>query len=125
MWNPGVLLPPLTPEGLRHPHRSIARNPRIAEVLFQTHYIEKYGTGTLMMIRETAAHALPEPDFDQRGSEFATVIWRDWLTEQTIARLDLNERQRTAIIHVKKMGALPTPSFNSFPAHPIAHPSVI
>lgn len=29
------------------------------------------------MIRESVAHALPEPDFAQRGGEFVTTVWRD------------------------------------------------
>ena len=93
VWNPGVLLPPLTPERPEHPHRSVTRNPRIAEVLFLARYIGKCGRGTLMMVREAAAHALPEPDFEHSGGEFAAVLWRGWLTEQTIAKLNLNERQ--------------------------------
>ncbi|MFZ0829483.1 MAG: ATP-binding protein [Verrucomicrobiia bacterium] len=116
VWNPGVLTPPLTPERLRHPHRSITRNPRIAEALFLTRYIEKFGTGTLMMIRETIAHALPEPDFEQRGGEFATVVWRDWLTEQTLARLNLNERQRDAIFHVKTNGRITNAEYRKLAA---------
>jgi ATP-dependent DNA helicase RecG len=106
VWNPGVLTPPLTPEGLRHPHRSITRNPRIAETLFLARYIEKYGTGTLMMIRETAAHALPEPDFEQRGGEFVITVWRDWLTEQLLAGLKLNRRQQDVISHLKVSGRI-------------------
>jgi predicted HTH transcriptional regulator len=101
IWNPGVLPPPLTPEGLRQPHRSIAHNPRIAEALFLARYIEKYGTGTLMMIRESAAHALPEPDFEQRGGEFVTTVWRDWLTASVLSRLNLNERQLKALTYLK------------------------
>jgi predicted HTH transcriptional regulator len=97
IWNPGLLPPPLTPERLRHPHRSIAHNPRIAEALFLTRYIEKYGTGILMMIRESASHALPEPDFEQRGGEFVTTVWRDWLTAAVLGGLGLNERQLKAL----------------------------
>jgi len=93
VWNPGTLSAPLTTESLRHPHGSIARNHRICEALFLASYIEKYGTGTLMMIRESLAHELPEPDFVQRGGEFTTVIWRDWLTDKVLAELALNERQ--------------------------------
>ena len=63
VWNPGVLPAPLTTESLRQPHGSIARNPRLCEALFLARYIEKYGTGTLLMIRESLAHNLPEPDF--------------------------------------------------------------
>jgi ATP-dependent DNA helicase RecG len=102
--NPGHLLPPLTPESLRGPHPSVLRNPRIAEALFLARYIEKYGTGTLMMIRESREHALPEPGFQQQASEFATTVWRDWLTEEVMARLGLNERQRQAVSLVQKHG---------------------
>jgi len=101
VWNPGRLTPPLTPESLRHPHGSIARNPRICEALFLARYIEKYGTGTLMMIRESLAHALPEPDFVQRGGEFTSMVWRDWLTDKVIESLALNDRQRQAVLIAK------------------------
>jgi predicted HTH transcriptional regulator len=79
VWNPGTLLAPLTPESLRRAHGSIARNPRVCEALFLARYIEKFGTGTLMMIRESLAHALPEPDFAQRGDEFTIALWREWV----------------------------------------------
>ena len=111
VWNPGVLTPPLTPERLRHPHNSITRNPRIAEALFLARYIEKYGTGTLMMIRETAAHALPEPDFEQRGGEFVITVWRDWLTDKLLAGLNLNQRQRNTISHLKVSGRIGNPDY--------------
>jgi hypothetical protein len=35
VWNPGQLPPPLTPERLRHPHSSIARNHRITNADYQ------------------------------------------------------------------------------------------
>jgi predicted HTH transcriptional regulator len=101
VWNPGTLSAPLTTESLRHPHGSIARNHRLCEALFLASYIEKYGTGTLMMIRECIAHELPEPDFVQRGGEFTTVIWRNWLTDQVLAGYGLNDRQLQAIVYLK------------------------
>ncbi len=104
VWNPGVLPPPLTPERLREPHGSVPRNARICEALFLARYIEKYGTGTLMMIRESVEHSLPEPDFEQRAGEFTVTIWRDWLTEQVVAALGLNERQARAVVHLKVVG---------------------
>jgi len=106
VWNPGTLTPPLTPESLRQPHGSIARNPRICEALFLARYIEKYGTGTLMMIRECLAHALPEPNFIQRGGEFTITVWRDWLTDKVLAAFKLNERQIKAILHLKIHGRI-------------------
>jgi ATP-dependent DNA helicase RecG len=106
VWNPGTLPAPLTPEGLRHPHGSIARNHRLCEALFLARYIEKYGTGTLMMIRESLSHALPEPDFAQRGGEFTCVIWRDWLTTEVLVALALSERQQRAVNHLKTHGRI-------------------
>ena len=101
VWNPGTLTPPLTPESLRHPHGSIARNPRICEALFLARYIEKYGTGTLMMIRESLTHELPEPDFVMRGGEFTTTVWRDWLTAEVLTGYNLNDRQLKAVVYLK------------------------
>ncbi len=106
VWNPGELLPPLTPDSLRVPHRSITRNHRICESMFLAGYIEKYGTGTLMMIRESVEHALPEPIFKQAGGEFVAVVGRDWITEDLLAGLNLNDRQFRAIMHVKLHGQI-------------------
>lgn len=106
VWNPGILAAPLTVESLRHPHGSIARNHRLCEALFLARYIEKYGTGTLMMIRECLAHALPEPDFAQRGGEFTCVVWRDWLTADVISKCKLNNRQHLAIAYLKVHGKI-------------------
>lgn len=101
VWNPGTLPASLTTESLRHPHGSIPRNHRLCEVLFLARYIEKYGTGTLMMIRESLAHNLPEPDFAQRGGEFTVALWRDWLTTEVLATLGLNDRQIRAMAFLK------------------------
>lgn len=99
--NAGEILPPLTLSQLRRPHRSISRNARLCEALYLAGYIEKFGTGTLMMIRESAAHGLPEPDFDSRPGEFSSSLWRDWLTQTVVTRMGLNGRQSAAIPHLK------------------------
>ncbi len=113
VWNPGELPAPLTPERLREPHSSIARNARVCEALFLTRYIEKYGTGTLMMIRECLAHGLPEPDFSQRAGEFVTTVARDWLTDAVLVEMGLNERQLQAVPHVKTAGVIASGDYQS------------
>jgi predicted HTH transcriptional regulator len=118
VWNPGVLPPPLTPERLRMPHNSVARNARICDALFLARYIEKYGTGTLMMIRESVEHALPEPDFEQRGGEFVATVWRDWVTEKVLAASNLSERQRRAIGHVKTAGRIANRDYQELTGSP-------
>jgi len=114
VWNPGELLPPLTPESLRKPHRSVLRNPRIAEALFLAHYIEKYGTGTLMMIRESREHSLPVPSFGgNQPGEFGTTVWRDWLTEEVMAELGLNDRQKKGLAILKLNGTITNREYQS------------
>lgn len=108
-----MLSPPLTPARLREPHSSLPRNARICEALFLARYIEKYGTGTLMMIRQSVEHALPEPDFEQRGGEFAATVWRDWLTQKVIATLGLNDRQQQAIRHMQLQGRISNPDYRN------------
>lgn len=106
VWNPGELPPALTPERLREPHASIPRNPLIAEPLFLAHYVEKAGTGTLDMIDRCREAGLPTPQFEQRGGSFVTTLWRDWLTDEVLSGLGLNERQMQAIAHVKRSGRI-------------------
>ncbi|HQF39538.1 MAG TPA: ATP-binding protein [Opitutaceae bacterium] len=99
--NPGGLTPPLTPEKLRHPHPSLTRNAHLCEALFLARYIEKFGTGTLMMIRESREHALAAPDFSDAGGEFVLTLWRDWLTDKVLGSLGLNARQTAFIPYLK------------------------
>lgn len=106
VWNPGELLPPLTLEKLREPHRSVLRNHRLCEALFLARHIEKYGTGTLMMIRKSIGHGLPAPDFAVSAGEFGVTIWRDWLTDAIMTQMDLNDRQRLAVARVKTAGRI-------------------
>jgi hypothetical protein len=40
---------------------------------------------------------LPEPQFRSEGEHFVTTIWRDWLTDDVLAGLGLNERQMKAV----------------------------
>lgn len=102
IWNPGSLPGALTPESLRTDHPSIPNNPLLAESLYLSRYIEKAGSGTQSMIDLCLADGLPEPGFEQRQGSFVVTLWRDWLTDEVIAGLDLNDRQRQAVISAKK-----------------------
>jgi ATP-dependent DNA helicase RecG len=91
---------------LREPHGPMPRNPLIAEPLFRVEYVEKAGTGTTDMISECLGAGLPEPVFQQHGLFFVATIWRDWLTDEVMAGLRLNERQRIAVLHVRRIGRI-------------------
>jgi len=106
VWNPGELPPGLTPDLLRKPHGPIPRNPLIAEPLFRVKYVEKAGTGTTDMIADCREAGLPEPDFEQRGPHFVVTLWRDWLTDEVLARYNLNNRQKQAVSYAKVAGRI-------------------
>ncbi|MDD5094605.1 MAG: ATP-binding protein [Dehalococcoidia bacterium] len=104
--NPGRLPKGLTPEHLTKPHSSEPANPLIARPLYLAHYIESLGTGTLDVIRLFHEANLPAPEFAQRGNQFVVTLWRDWLTEDALNKLDITDRQREAVQHVKKAGKI-------------------
>ena len=104
--NPGRLPKGFTPEHLTKPHSSEPANPHIAHPLYLAHYIESLGTGTLDVIRLCHESGLPAPEFAQRGNQFVVTIWRDWLTEAAIDKLDISNRQRQGILYIKKTGKI-------------------
>jgi ATP-dependent DNA helicase RecG len=106
IWNPGTLPAQLTLDDLRGDHPSIPNNPLLAESLYLARLIERVGSGTQAMIALCREAGLPEPDFEQRMGFFVTTLWRDWLTEQVVAGLNLNERQAKAIPMIKRQQRL-------------------
>ena len=101
IWNPGSLPGNMTLEMLREDHASVPYNPLLAESLYLARYIEKLGSGTQAMIHSCLNAGLPEPEFEQRGNSFVVTIWRDWLTDETIQSLELNERQQQLVVYLK------------------------
>ena len=106
VWNPGTLPRGLRPADLAKPHSSEPANPLIARPLYLAHYIENLGTGTLDVIRHCREAGLPLPEFEQRGHQFVVTLWRDWLTADVLAGLDLNDRQRHVLVHLKVAGEI-------------------
>ncbi|BDV41206.1 hypothetical protein GURASL_01290 [Geotalea uraniireducens] len=106
IWNPGSLPGTLTMDSLRHDHPSVPYNPLLAESLYLARYIERVGSGTQTMIELCREAGLPEPQFEQREGFFVTTIWRDWLTPEILAGMNLNERQVKAVKHAKMTGRI-------------------
>ena len=104
--NPGTLLPPLTIEDLKRPHRSALRNRLIAEMFYYIGWIERWGTGIQKMLDECAKAGLPEPEFEEAQGAFWLTFRKDVLTEDYLRSLGLNERQIKAVLHVKEKGRI-------------------
>ena len=77
-------------------------NPLLAESLYLARYIEKAGSGTERMIELCREAGLPEPTFELRAGSFIVTLWRDWLTDDILADLHLNDRQQRAVAYVRK-----------------------
>ncbi|OGV56598.1 MAG: hypothetical protein A2X45_15365 [Lentisphaerae bacterium GWF2_50_93] len=106
IWNPGRLPGTLTFDDLHKDHPSVPNNPLVAESLYLTRYIEKAGSGTQKIIELCSEAGLPEPKFEQRSGSFIITLWRDWLTEEVLAGVELNDRQQLAIKYVKSHGLI-------------------
>jgi ATP-dependent DNA helicase RecG len=70
--NPGGLPSGMLPSDLGH--KSVRRNPLIADLLHRIEFIEKAGTGIKRMREEAKKHGSPEPVFEATG--FFTAIFR-------------------------------------------------
>lgn len=79
VWNPRLLPPSLTLEKLREPHRSVPRDPLLAECLYLAKYIERMETGTLDMLEQCASAGLAPPEFAVSDGFIARVRRRERL----------------------------------------------
>ncbi|NJE31490.1 DeoR family transcriptional regulator [Thermococcus sp. 18S1] len=101
-WNPGGLPVGLSEEDLYREHPSKPRNRLIAEVFHLAGYVEKWGSGTLRILKAFEEAKLPRPEFKEAFGGFQVVFYRDWLTEERLRELGLNERQVKAVLYVKE-----------------------
>ncbi|MGD9159508.1 MAG: ATP-binding protein [Desulfobacteraceae bacterium] len=114
VWNPGKLPGTITIDDLFTDHPSIPNNPLIAESLYLTGYIEKAGSGTQKMIKLCKDAGLPEPEFRQQSGSFVLTLWRDWLTDEVINTLNINDRQVNALKLLKIERKLTTMEYQKF-----------
>ena len=107
VWNAGSLPPELTVDDLKLPHTSYPANPYLANVLYLADYAQRAGSGTIEMLKECKAQHSPEPEFVLiRNKEFRAILPRDYLTEQVLNKMELNERQMKAISLIKEKGSI-------------------
>ncbi len=118
VWNPGKLPGTLSLDDLREAHPSVPNNPLVAESLYLTRYIERVGSGTQAMIVLCREVGLPEPDFELRAGSFVITLWRDWLTEEVLAGLSLNDRQLQAVRHAKVTGRINNAQYRELTERP-------
>ena len=97
VWNPGSLPEGWTVEKLKQKHESIPKNPLIADQFFLIKFIEKWGTGTIEMVRKCVEWGLPEPEFEFTGTSIVVTFRKSEFTEEYLDSLNLNARQKKAV----------------------------
>lgn len=63
VWSAGALPNGITPAALSHDHRSVQRNPIIAEVFHRAGLIKKWDRGTNRVIEQCRKHGIATPEF--------------------------------------------------------------
>lgn len=76
IWSPGSLPTGMTIELLHQPHASVLRNSTLAELLYLTRYIERWGSGIQNIKTWMMDYNLPQPQFYESGANFITILKR-------------------------------------------------
>ncbi|MFQ5629539.1 MAG: ATP-binding protein, partial [bacterium] len=111
--NPGGLPASLRLEELKHGHRSVPRNRKIAEMFFYAGLIEHWGSGTLTILRECKEANLPEPEFEEKQGALWLTMRKGGLTDARLQALGLNKRQIAAVKWVIEKGSISVAEFAS------------
>ena len=77
----------------------------LAEVLYDTELIERWGSGIEKIQQHCLDAGLPEPIFKEYQG-FQVVFRKDVYDEEYLRSLNLNERQIKAVMHVKESGQI-------------------
>jgi ATP-dependent DNA helicase RecG len=100
-WNGGTLPEGLSFEALKRQHPSRPRNPIIADVCFKGGYIDAWGRGTLKIINSCREAELPEPEMKEVDGGFLVTVFHE-LTVEHLQKLELNDRQKKAVLYLKE-----------------------
>ncbi|MFO8110833.1 MAG: helix-turn-helix domain-containing protein [Thermoplasmata archaeon] len=100
VWNPGTLPEGWTVDTLKEEHESKPFNPLLARMFFLIKFIEKWGRGTIDMVEDCIEHGIPEPDFKDTGTSLVVTFRKSKLTDGYREELDLNERQKKAMVYL-------------------------
>ncbi|EON77724.1 hypothetical protein ADIS_1643 [Lunatimonas lonarensis] len=101
IWNEGSLPEGLDYEALKRNHSSRPRNPIIADACFKAGYIDSWGRGTLKIYKSCLDAELPEPEIKPLDGGVLVTLFKDYLSEDQLRKLGLNDRQIKAVTFAK------------------------
>ena len=99
------------------PHKPIHRpvNPILSQLMYDVGFVERYGSGIIMMQRLCKEWENKEPRYDLHPLE-TKVIFDSPIQDTTFVEIDdiseqLNDRQKKALFHVEKNGQIVTKEY--------------
>lgn len=111
LWNPGLLPEELTIDELKSEHSSYPRNKNIAEVFFKAGYVETWGRGINNIMISFKDRGLPEPVIEETQGGISVVFLKDIYTPDYLRKLNINDRQIKALLHIKEHGDINNSSY--------------
>jgi ATP-dependent DNA helicase RecG len=100
--SPGCLMQGILTSDLKKPHRSILRNPRIAQIFYYSGLVEKWGQGTLKIAQACKQAHLPEPEFTDHPLWFSLVI-RAPISASSFPAILHPEERREKILEILRL----------------------
>lgn len=89
--NPGKFPPQLTTDSIRLTHESYPYNKKIAQVLYLTKNLEKWGTGTNRIIDLCRKQGVPEPEWKIANGTVTIIFKRPQVSSTNVSTDDLTE----------------------------------
>ncbi|MDY0261904.1 ATP-binding protein [Syntrophotalea acetylenica] len=102
LWNAGTLPIELTVEKLFQSHRSIPRNPLIAEVCYRVGYIDSWGRGIEKITDACKAAGLPEPTIEENSGGVAVELMKTNLETRVKTPVETRVKTPEAILEALK-----------------------
>jgi ATP-dependent DNA helicase RecG len=85
-------------------HRSVRRNPQLAQIFYYAGFIEQWGTGTTRMIDLCRAQDLPDPEYAEETNGFRVTFSQDPYTPERLQAHGLSERQMRIVQAIRERG---------------------
>lgn len=103
--NPGKFPPQITTDSIKKRHESYPRNKKIAQVLYLTKNLEKWGTGANRMIELCKEQNLPEPEWQIDNGTVCVTFRRPMVLskERSETNRGINTKLENLTSQVKKL----------------------
>ena len=109
IWSYGLFPPGVSGQEIKNLHKSVPRNPKIANILYYRKIIESWGRGIDMIVNECVNAGHPEPSFSQNSVGVKVTLPSKELLGPFIATQEetlqhLTRRQQEIVHFVKNRG---------------------